>query len=351
MIKVRRKINVGIIGTGFGHYGLAPAFQLDPRCDVVAIAASSIENAEAYANKMDGVVAATVDDLIASPQIDAIAIATPPSVQYEIARRALISGKAVFAEKPITLNIKDAKNLSEIAHSKGLANVIDFIFPELDTWQTAKKHLDDGQIGTPLHMVLDWRMESYDIRNNLNGWKLNNKIGGGVLSHFGSHSFYYLEWLFGPLTSLSAHLSCAQNSDFNGDTLASLSLQFASGLSGVAILSNVARYGPGHRLEIYGDKGTLQLFNPGPDPVEGFKLAIGNHHSEELETLETEKWPEQPVHSDSRIRPVARLVNRFLNWMETGTAVSPSFKEGARVQELLDAAKLSNIKDVCVRVA
>ena len=92
MTKTNQRINVGIIGTGFGRYGLAPAFQLDPRCEIVAIAASSMKSAEAGADQMAGAVATTVDDMIGDPDIAAIAIAIPPSGQGKIAQKALMAG-------------------------------------------------------------------------------------------------------------------------------------------------------------------------------------------------------------------------------------------------------------------
>ena len=77
---------------------------------------------------------------------------------------------------------------------------------------------------------------------------------------------------------------------------------------------------------------------------------MGTRKSERLETIETETWEDRPEGTDSRVRPVARLASRFLDWMETGSPTSPSFKEGARVQALIDAAITSDSRNEGVDV-
>src|SRR5688572_3783958 len=122
-------LRIGIVGAGFGSYGLRPAFQRDPRCVVTAMASHDWE------------------ELVRSDEIDAVAIATPPVFQPAIALAALSCGKPVFAEKPIAANLADAEKLSKAAETSKLANVVDFLFPELVTFGKAKELLDQGMIG------------------------------------------------------------------------------------------------------------------------------------------------------------------------------------------------------------
>ena len=335
-------LRIGIVGTGFGGYGLTPAFRLDSRCDVVAIAASSGESAQKAAKRWHIPVSATWRELVEAKDIDAIAIAAPPTQQMEIAAAVLTSGKAVFAEKPLTASLEDAVQLTRQAENSGLAHMIDFIFPELDTWARAKSILDKGLLGTVRHAFVDWRMESYDLRNQIESWKTDSKLGGGVLTHFGCHTLYYLEWLLGPISDLSAHLSIAPGSKFTGDTLASLAFFCGTGVSGSVTLSSAALMGSGHRVEIYGDSASIFLENDGSDPVEGFRLYFGERGSECRELLLEERRADWPENTDSRVAPAAKLVARFVDWVTSGEKNMPSFREGLRVQFLLDAVVRSS---------
>ncbi|UBF28451.1 Gfo/Idh/MocA family oxidoreductase [Kovacikia minuta CCNUW1] len=96
------KIQVGVVGIGFGQQVHVPAFQLDDRCQVQAICASTVERATEVAQrlKVDRALG-NWQELVADPTIAAISIATPPAIQTEVAIAALTQGKAVFCEKPL----------------------------------------------------------------------------------------------------------------------------------------------------------------------------------------------------------------------------------------------------------
>jgi predicted dehydrogenase len=339
---MKKKIRVGIVGAAFGRYGLSPAFRMDPRCELVAISAASIEHAQEAA-KNQGIPDAVAgwEGIVHHPNIDAVAIATPPYIQPKIAMAALTSKKAVFAEKPLALCVQDAVSLYQMALSTRLANVVDFIFPELETWQYTKRLVREGAIGKLRHVGVDWRFESYDHQRRLHSWKTNSDLGGGALQHFASHSLYYLEWLFGPIVGLFSKLFSAPDLDQSGDTFVVLAAQFADCLSASLTLTNAAPFGSGHRLEIYGSDGSLRLVNAGRDPVRGFQLLIATRDQSSFREIALEPSVEPDSGIDTRVRPVSRLAARFLDWIGDDTATVPSFHEALRVQRLIEAAQQS----------
>ena len=333
---------MGVVGAGFGGYGLTPAFRCDERFDVVAIATSSPESAQRAMQRYGIERAASWQELVASDDIDAVGIAVPPATQFEIAVAALDQGKHVLAEKPLAQDHAAAVDLAEKAETLGLANMVDFIFPELETWRKAKMLLEEGAVGDVRHAFLDWRMESYDNRHRKAGWKTESDIGGGVLNHFGCHTFYYLEWLLGSIKSLGAVISTAPDCRQTGDTLAALSMTFEQGATAAVSLSNASVCGSGHRLEIGGTEGSLALTNESLNPVEGFELRLATRKEAEWKLLATEEQPSRPEEQDSRVVPVARLAARFADWILDDVAAKPDFSNGARVQSLLEASAASN---------
>lgn len=340
--RVDGKIRIGVVGAGFGRYGLIPAFQRDGRCEVSALVASSSERAASFAAQL-GVPRASGNwrEVVQDPDINAVAIATPPYVQPKIAEAALEAGKAVFAEKPLALTPDQAESLHRAAVAANLPNVVDFIFRELDTWQIARESLARGAIGAIRHAAIDWRMESHDNARGITSWKTNPDFGGGALLHFASHTLYYAEWLLGPVVGLSARLSSAPDSASSGDTYVTMAVQFANGTSGSITVSNAAPFGTGHRLEIYGTDGCLRLMNRDRDPVRGFVLSVATRRDPRFRVLAIEPGPEA-AGVDSRVRPVSRLVSRFLDWIQTGHPTEPSFWDGVRVQRLIEAAQRSH---------
>jgi predicted dehydrogenase len=68
------------------------------------------------------------NDLISSPEIDAVAVVTPVWTHYELAKAALENGKHIFVEKPFTSNVAQAEELIELAAKKKLKIMVDHTF-------------------------------------------------------------------------------------------------------------------------------------------------------------------------------------------------------------------------------
>ncbi|MDI6828933.1 MAG: Gfo/Idh/MocA family oxidoreductase [Armatimonadota bacterium] len=342
MSKCEKKVRLGIIGTGFGQQVHIPAFHSDARCDVAAVCASSLQRASEVAMRQR--IAKSFGDwreMVEDPSIDAISIATPPSIQAEIAIAALAHGKAVFCEKPLATSKALALEMVKAAEQAGVANMVDFEFPEIEEWQQARSILNSNGIGNLHHISVLWNVETYANRMGLKSWKTNIEEGGGTLNSFVSHVFYYIEWFAGPVKSLSAKLFHALGDARTADTLAVLCLELESGAAVSLSVSTHAFLGSGHHIEFYGDEGTLVLDNSTPDYARGFRLLYGTRTSNRLEVVCSDDRSEA-IKSDGRIPAVARLVKRFIDWIETGIPSMPSFKEGLRVQSLLEAARESH---------
>lgn len=333
-------IRVGVIGIGFGQQVHVPAFRTDGRCEVAVVAASSQDRAQAVATRLGIPKAANCwQDVVEDPEINAISIAVPPMLQPQIAVAALRNGKPVFCEKPMAGAATPAREMAEAARRAGLANMIDYEFPEVDQWQRAKALLAQGTIGGLRHIVISWHVEIYANRMNLDSWKTRAEDGGGILNSFASHIFFYLEWLAGPICRLWAGLSRAPGDTRSGHTLATMSMELASGAMASVCVSTSAFLGSGHRLEFYGDEGTMRLENTTQDYINGFRLLLGTRSAGQFEPVDMRV---EAAAADGRIVSVGRLVERFVDWIDHSTPAHPDFQDGCRVQALLEAARRSH---------
>ena len=337
------KVRLGIVGIGFGTYGILPAFKLVPQCEVRAICATSCDRAKDAASKL-GVPFAFGDyrEMLSSGEVDAVAIAVPPSVQPEIAMTAIERQLAVFAEKPLANDVVAARVLHDAASEANIPNVVNFIFPQTEVWQHAHRLIRSNSIGEVRHVVVQWTFESYDNRVGIKTWKTDSELGGGVLSHFVSHVFHYLEWFLGPIASLSSTLGRPTGYFTPGDTLVVLSVDFASGVSGSVTACNNALFGTGHRVEFYGDGGTVILQGGRKDHINDFRLFHAARGQEEPSEIRVHEEHPVPGHVDSRVAPLSRLANRFVGWIATGKPTNPTFEDGLRVQTLIDASRRSH---------
>jgi predicted dehydrogenase len=268
-----------------------------------------------------------------------VAIATPPAAQAEIVAAALAIGLPVFAEKPLALDLDQAVSLA--AATGPLANVIDFNFCEIDAFRAAREGLHHGTVGRLRHVCVTWHVESYANRAGLVTWKTDNSAGGGALFNFVTHSLDYLEWFIGPVRGLFARLAGMPNDARRNDSFVAMALHFGCGAAGSLTMSAAAYQGSGHRIEFYGEDGTIVLNNVGPDYMRGFSLAAARRPEQTLTPVKVQT-PDRDRWADGRVLPSSRVAKRFLDWVTEGLAAEPSFARGLRAQYLADAASRSH---------
>lgn len=335
-------IRIGIVGCNYGRLVHLPAFRFDPRCTVIGLAGSDLARTTAMAQASNVPLACgNWTELVEHPDIDAVTIAAPPRLQPEIAVRALELGKPVFAEKPIAADLAGAEAMVRAASASGEPTMVDFNFSAILIWRKAKALLDQGAIGRLRHVTVNWNVENYGTRMRIKNWKALGENGGGALGNFVSHSFHYLEWMCGSITGLSARLSGLPDEP-SMETNATVSMNFQSGATGSLAMSCASYLGSGHRLEFYGEDGTLTLTNVTPDYMRGFELKLAHRPATTLTAVEVDDPVDLHFPADGRIAPVSRLATEFIDAIQSGRPAVPGFTEGLRVQVLLDAARRAN---------
>lgn len=343
-----KKIAVGVVGLGFGLHVHVPALRRLEEYEVVAICGHDVARARAAADA-SGIVRAFGDWrlMLQDGGIDAITVAVPPAVQPSIAAEALAQGKAVFCEKPLGATVESIEPLVAAAARTALPNMIDFEFTATQPFERAKSLVDQSFIGRLHHVTVTWHVETYAHRLNTGSWKRQAAIGGGALNGFGSHVLHYLEWFFGPIERLLCTLGGANAPEFTGDSEVRLLAEFTGGGAATVCIASNSFLGSGHRIEMYGDEGTVVLSNGGRDYVDGFRLLSARRPADRLTEA---AGSAAPVGTDGRITAVAILLRRFGDWVRTGQPAGPAFEAGVRVQQLLASARRSSEAETWVHV-
>ena len=119
---------VGILGAGWGARVSAPAFRA-AGWEVAGLWSRRPQRAEAEAARLE-IPFATHDPaaLINRPEIDAVAIHTPPHLHLELCRAAFAAGKHVLCDKPFATNIADARALLVAADASDRTAMLNFEF-------------------------------------------------------------------------------------------------------------------------------------------------------------------------------------------------------------------------------
>jgi predicted dehydrogenase len=143
-------LNVGVIGYGYWGPNIVRNFFATAGCTVKAVADGRPERLAILAKifpTIQGV--SSADDILNDTSIDAVVIATPVFTHFELAKRAMLKGKHVLIEKPMTSTVAEADELINLAAQKGLTLMADHTFLYTGAVQKMKELIDSKAIGTP----------------------------------------------------------------------------------------------------------------------------------------------------------------------------------------------------------
>ena len=141
-------INVGVVGYGYWGPNVARNFNETPGARVVAISDADDGSLKRAQSSYPGVrMTKNCQDLVTASDLDVIAIVTPVSSHFEIAKAALSNGKHIFIEKPFTASAAQAEQLIELADRNRLKIMVDHTFLFTGAVKKIKELIDDGVLG------------------------------------------------------------------------------------------------------------------------------------------------------------------------------------------------------------
>ncbi|AIV40818.1 MULTISPECIES: Gfo/Idh/MocA family protein [unclassified Curtobacterium] len=196
------RVGVGFIGAGMISEQYLTNLTTFPDVEVVRIGDIDTERAAASAAKWGIPASGTGDEVLTDPDVEIVVNLTLPATHVEVSTAALRAGKHVWSEKPIGVDRESAAGLVALADELGLRLGI---APDtvLGTgWQTAKRAIEAGAIGTPLTAVTSFQWQGPDVFHP-NASFLYAK-GAGPLFDMGPYYFTALVHLLGPVASVVA---------------------------------------------------------------------------------------------------------------------------------------------------
>jgi predicted dehydrogenase len=142
-------INVGVIGYGYWGPNIVRNFNATPNSKVTHVCDT---NAQTLANVSQDhpsmKVTGDFAEILGDPGINVVAIVTPVSTHFELAKSALQNGKHVFVEKPFTQTPSQAEELINLADQKNLKIMVDHTFLFSGSVKKIKELVDAGELGS-----------------------------------------------------------------------------------------------------------------------------------------------------------------------------------------------------------
>ena len=251
-------IRWGIIGCGdVARKRVAGAIQKDKRCELTAVCRRDPAKLHQFCEQLRvGRGLTSAKELIASPDIDAVYIATPVNLHCPQTIAAAATGKHVLVEKPMAMSVAECDEMIAACESAGVRLGVAFYRPFYPVIQRMKKLVEDGSIGNVLS-VSAVTSTPFAIAPEEDGyWRvIPEQGGGGALMDIGSHRLDLFLNLFGPVADVKGFCSTI-SADYQADDAGSLVLQFESGIHGSLSCFFGANTDP-DEFAILGTKGRL----------------------------------------------------------------------------------------------
>lgn len=261
---IREQVVWGILGVGdVCEKKSGPAFSKVPNSELWAVMRRDLDKAEDYAMR-HGVTKFSSDanDLLSDEKINAIYIATPPAYHEEYTLQALEAGKAVYVEKPVSLNADSCERMISAAKKHNLPVSVAHYRRALGLFNEVKKILSEGVIGNPLFVTIQTfktPLNDKDAEADVN-WRIDPKIsGGGIFHDLAPHQLDLMYWYFGDPENISGY-STNQGNKYAANDYTHLDIRFKNNilLNGTWSFS-VHESANTEKCTIVGDKGTMSF--------------------------------------------------------------------------------------------
>ncbi len=187
-------MNLGVVGCGaFGLFALQHFTQVDG-VRLVGMAGTHRPAAIAAAKRFGVPDVVDVPALVQRDDIDVVYLATPPFLHYEHAMLALRAGKHVICEKPLAMNLEQAREMITIARDKGLVMIANLMQRYNPLYDMVRRLIASRVLGEPLHGYF----ENYAADEGLSPdhWFWDRQRSGGIFIEHGVHFFdMFTGWL------------------------------------------------------------------------------------------------------------------------------------------------------------
>lgn len=195
-------IKVGIIGMGRMGQAHAKFFTSDTEAKLVAFYDPKPEAVKIGVEQFKAKAMASGDELIASPEVEAIVIASPTYCHYVDVIKALKTNKPVFCEKPLCRSWDEADAIRQAAENSKSVFQVGFVRRFNPAQQGVTQLVQSGAIGRPLFCNINLFTGAF--KRMPGDWFANYTLCGGVVLDMLSHHLDLINWCFGDVARVYA---------------------------------------------------------------------------------------------------------------------------------------------------
>lgn len=248
---------------GYGAWGKyhAQAIRSTPDCELTAVCSATSTSRDAAAKETGASVFSSLDELLASANVDVVDIVAPNYLHEEMARKALARGKHVLLEKPMATSIAACDRIIEASRAAGKILLVGHEMRYSGLHGEVRRILDSGRLGDLRYVTIDlWRRP---YRQGADGWRWDAKrVGNWILEepvHFFDLASWYLDGSGEPATifAYGNHMEITRDRDLDTDD--SFTALFTYSTGAYAVISHCIAAVEHHlSIKLFGSKALIR---------------------------------------------------------------------------------------------
>lgn len=369
---MRKRLGVAIVGYGFigrvhayGYLNLPLFYQTLPaKVKLVGVCTAHAQTAKKAKDEIGFAVATTnYKDLLKRDDIDIIDCCIPNYLHKNLLIDSMRAEKHVYGDKPLAMNLKEAEQILKVAQETKVVHQMAFEYRFIPAIMRAKELAKKKFLGKTFHFRAIYLHSGYLDPQRPISWRLDKKrAGGGALIDMGPHLIDLIRYLLGEVKGVNTisetfikkrPLPGKPNKKVKVevDDISLLQIKMESGAVGTVEVSRLATGSNDElRIEIHGSKGAIcfNLMDPNwlwvydtqdpEEPIGGFR------GFKKIETVQ--RYPEPaslpgPKFSIGWMRYHIASQFDFIKRVAEGKEGIPSFYDGYKAQEVIEAAQVS----------
>lgn len=147
-----KTVRIAVVGCGYWGQNLVRNFWESDNVELTTVCDANSASLQRIRRRFPTIeMSRDYQEVLSNPNVDAVVLATPVSTHYDFARRALLAGKHVLVEKPMTTSTREAIDLIELAEKCGKTLMVDHTFLYTSAVRQIKRLVNKDEIGDLLY--------------------------------------------------------------------------------------------------------------------------------------------------------------------------------------------------------
>lgn len=349
------KIRLGLIGASvsgtWSSRSHLPAVQDSQDVELTAVCTTKVQTAEAARNAWNAKLAfSNYEKMVASPEIDTVAVVVRVPSHYGPVKAALEAGKHVYCEWPLGQTTAEAEELAALAKAKGLKTAIGLQSRVNPGILYVKELLEGGYVGEIMAVQVSLIREGVLQRPSHRTWQHDATLGANTLTIANGHTLDAMRFTVSEIGRFNAVISTQvkqwldtgthQMVDVTSPDHVLIGGRLVNGAAASIHVGVVPFAGNGYRMEVYGREGTLTVAGPDSPQLNDVVImgAQGNNKLERLSvpdrfTITSAGHPKEEAFN------VGQMYARFNRAIRGEAESHPTFDTAVGLHHLIDAIR------------